>query len=47
MEIDRILNEIRDYVQECREEGNTDLRSILHVIDKFIKDNNYTLKDDL
>jgi len=32
------LKEIRKFVQECREEGETDLRSILYFIDSKIKE---------
>ena len=32
------LRETRKFVQECREEGETDLRSILYFIDSKIKE---------
>ena len=35
--IQKVLKEILDYVEECRESGESDLRSIIHIIEKKIK----------
>lgn len=45
-EIDRILEELIDYVQEMRESGNTDLRIVLHQLRLFKSNNSYTLKEE-
>lgn len=39
------LKELRSYVSYMREEGDTDLRSILWAIDKLIEDPNYELME--
>ena len=31
-----MLKEIKDYIQECRESGETDLRSIIQFVDSMI-----------
>lgn len=38
MKAEEILEEIKEFVQECREEGETDLRTIIGYIERKIRE---------
>ena len=42
----RILDELIEYVQDMREIGENDLRSVLNILIKYQSDENYTTDQD-